>query len=87
MFCLYRKSCLNILSCVFTSPAIPSLIGGLRGLDLIASCFFILGSIKKTKIENKINKTIKPQMYCVKKLAKSNCGMLVWLESNQLLLS
>jgi len=28
-------------------------------------------------MENKINKVIKTQVYCVKKLVKSSCGMMV----------
>ena len=62
------------------------LVGELKGLDLIANCCWILGNIEETKMENRINKVIKTQIYCVKKLAKSNCGMMVWLDLNQLLL-
>ena len=82
-----KKSCLNILNCVFVSSMPLKLTRELKGLDLIASCCWILGSIEKTKMENKINKVIKTQIYCVKKLAKSNCGMVMWLELNQLPLS
>lgn len=47
-------------------------------LVLIASCCCNLGKIFVTTSKNNKNKKSKVQVYCVKKVKESNCGMLIF---------